>query len=220
MTRSRGSRSTATYQSESGILRQAAVRRRATTTARRAASTAATTGPTAPASTARCTQTGAARCSAIPIPSARRASTSFRSRVRPISCKGAGGSYPSVLPKLNTAQLLAFLASLNGNAESGLLRCAAVLHAVQFASTLPQPNPFNSYQVDREDLFVLHGGDFRRHNWSGNVGVRVVRTTTLAATAESVPVDMWTLEWRHNSVQSFNVDYSSATQFLRRRPIR
>ncbi len=28
--------------------------------------------------------------------------------------RGAGGSYPSVLPKLNTSQLLAFLASLNG----------------------------------------------------------------------------------------------------------
>ncbi len=45
--------------------------------------------------------------------------------------QGAGGSYPSVLPRLNTAQLLAFLESLNGKANPF------------FCTTLPCATPFN-----------------------------------------------------------------------------
>ena len=127
--------------------------------------------------------------------------------------QGAGGSYPMVLPQLNTAQLLAFMASLNGKpnpAYCATLPCATPFN---FASTLPQPNPFNSYQVTEKTYSFYTEATFAGNNWSGNVGVRVVRTQTLAATAESVPTDIWTLN-SSNSVQSFNVDYSTASQFL------
>ncbi len=52
---------------------------------------------------------------------------------------------------------------------------------------------------------------FAGADWSGNVGVRVVRTTTLAATAESVPVSLWT-PTDANSTQTWNVQYSSLSQ--------
>jgi TonB-dependent receptor len=127
--------------------------------------------------------------------------------------QGAGGSYPSVLPKLNTAQLLAFMASLNGKPNPAYCATLPCSTPFNFASTLPQPNPFNSYQVAEKTYSFYTEATFAGNNWSGNVGVRVVRTTTLAATAESVPTDIWTLN-SNNSVQSFNVDYSTTSQFL------
>jgi iron complex outermembrane recepter protein len=126
--------------------------------------------------------------------------------------RGAGGSYPSVLPKLNSAQLLAFLASLNGKPNPSF--CAGLPCSTPFnlAGTLPQANPFNSYDVTEKTFSFYTEATFSGTNWSGNLGVRVLRTTTTATTAENVPVDLWTLNGA-NSVQSFNVDYSSATQF-------
>ena len=56
---------------------------------------------------------------------------SFPSPVRPISCKAPAARIPMVLPKLNTAQLLAFLASLNGKPNPTYCTDAAVRHAVQ-----------------------------------------------------------------------------------------
>lgn len=126
--------------------------------------------------------------------------------------RGAGGSYPTVLPKLNTNQLLAFLASLNGKPNPSfctMLPCSSPFNLVD---TLPQPNPFNSYDVTEKTYSFYTEATFAGTNWSGNVGVRVVRTTTLAATAESVPVSLWTLNGS-NSVQSYNVEYSTSQQF-------
>ena len=127
--------------------------------------------------------------------------------------QGAGGSYPMVLPKLNTAQLLAFLASLNGKPNP--FNCTALPCASPFelSQTLPQPNPFNSYQVAEKTYSFYTEATFAGNNWSGNAGVRVVRTSTLAATAESVPVYIWTNN-ASNSVKTYNVGYSTSTQFL------
>jgi TonB-dependent receptor len=129
--------------------------------------------------------------------------------------QGAGGSYPLVLPKLNTAQLLAFLASLNGKPNPGLCTSLPCSSPFNLASTLPQANPFNSYQVEEKTYTFYTEATFAGNDWSGNVGVRLVRTSTLAATAQSVPTDIWTLN-ATNSVQSFNVDYSTASQFLQK----
>ncbi len=129
--------------------------------------------------------------------------------------QGAGGSYPSVLPRLNTAQLLAFMASLNGKPNPGLCTSLPCDSPFDLSSTLPQANPFNSYQVTEKTYTFYTEATFAGSNWSGNVGVRVVRTSTLAATAESVPTDIWTND-ATNSVKSFNVDYSAASQFLQR----
>ena len=126
--------------------------------------------------------------------------------------QGAGGSYPSVLPQLNSAQLLAFLASLNGKPNPSYCTGLPCSTPFNLASTLPQANPFNSYDVTEKTFSFYTEATFAGANWSGNLGVRVLRTTTMATTAESVPVDLWTLNGA-NSVQSFNVDYSSATQF-------
>ena len=127
--------------------------------------------------------------------------------------QGAGGSYPMVLPRLNTAQLLAFMASLNGKPNPAYCTALPCSTPFNFADTLPQPNPFNSYQVAEKTYSFYTEATFAGNQWSGNLGVRVVRTSTLAATAQSVPTDIWTNN-ATNSVQSFSVDYSTATQFL------
>jgi TonB-dependent receptor len=127
--------------------------------------------------------------------------------------RGAGGSYPMVLPQLNTAQLLAFMASLNGKPNPAFCTALPCSSPFNLADTLPQPNPFNSYDVSEKTYSFYTEMTFAGKDWSGNAGVRVVRTTTLAATAESVPVSLWTLD-ASNSVQSYNVQYSTSKQFL------
>ncbi|MDB6083044.1 MAG: hypothetical protein JWN43_925, partial [Gammaproteobacteria bacterium] len=126
--------------------------------------------------------------------------------------RGAGGSYPSVLPKLNTNQLLAFLASLNGKANPFFCSSLPCTSPFDLATTLPQANPFNSYDVTEKTFSFYTEATFAGADWSGNVGVRVVRTTTLAATAESVPVSLWT-PTDANSTQTWNVQYSTSQQF-------
>ncbi len=126
--------------------------------------------------------------------------------------RGAGGSYPSVLPKLNTNQLLAFMASLNGQPNPFFCSSLPCSSPFNLAGTLPQPNPFNSYDVSEKTFTFYTEATFAGTDWSGNVGVRVVRTTTLADTAESVPVSLWTPS-AANSTQTWNVQYSSSSQF-------
>jgi iron complex outermembrane recepter protein len=128
--------------------------------------------------------------------------------------QGAGGSYPSTLPKLNSAALLAFLKSLNGKANPFYCQtyptdCEAPYTPFDFSQTLPQPNPFNSYDVTEKTHSFYVEGQFTGSNWSGNIGVRVVRTSTLALTASSVPVSLWT-PTTANATQTWNVQYSAA----------
>jgi iron complex outermembrane recepter protein len=128
--------------------------------------------------------------------------------------KGAGGSYPAVLPKLNVAQLLAFLRSLDGKPNPQFCTDPTVpcTSPFNFADTLPQPNPFNSYDVVEKTFTFYTEATFAGSNWSGNVGVRVVHTKTLAKTAQSVPVSLWTAD-DQNSTVTYNVQYSAATDF-------
>jgi iron complex outermembrane recepter protein len=126
--------------------------------------------------------------------------------------KGAGGSYPSVLPKLNVAQLLAFLKSLDGKPNPQFCTDLPCDSTFNFAATLPQPNPFNSYDVIEKTFSFYTEATFAGSNWSGNLGVRVVHTKTLAKTAQSVPVSLWTLN-DQNSTVTYNVQYSEAQDF-------
>jgi TonB-dependent receptor len=134
--------------------------------------------------------------------------------------QGAGGSYPSVLPQLNVANLISFLKSLNGKPNPSYCQSLPCSSPYDFSLTLPQANPFNSYDV-RERTYsgyvegTFGGVDWFGHDWSGNVGVRVIRTVTIADTAENVPIDVWALS-AANATQSFNVDYSAATAFAQR----
>jgi TonB-dependent receptor len=126
--------------------------------------------------------------------------------------RGAGGSYPSVLPRLNTSQLLAFMSSLNGQPNPFFCSSLPCANPFNLADTLPQPNPFNSYSVTEKTYSFYVEATFAGTDWSGNLGVRVVRTKTLAQTAEAVPVSLWTPD-DTNSTQTWNVQYSDSQQF-------
>jgi iron complex outermembrane receptor protein len=128
--------------------------------------------------------------------------------------QGAGGSYPTTLPALDAGQLIAFLKSLDGKAnpfycQSYPTVCQAPYTPFLFANTLPQPNPYNSYDVTEKTLSFYVQADFAGSNWSGNLGVRVVHTETSAATAAAVPVSLWT-PTTVGATQTWNVQYGTS----------
>jgi TonB-dependent receptor len=126
--------------------------------------------------------------------------------------QGAGGSYTSVLPQLNVGQLLAFMKSLDGKPNPFYCTSLPCSSPFEFSQTLPQPNPFNSYAVTEKTASFYVESTFAGTDWSGNLGVRVVHTSTNALAAESVPTYIWTPSVA-NSTQTFNVGYSTSTAF-------
>ena len=122
--------------------------------------------------------------------------------------EGAGGSYPRALPALNVGQLLAFLRSLNGKANPFFCSSLPCTTPFNFASTLPEVNPYNSYNVSEKTFSAYGELTFSGTNWAGNIGLRVVRTNTVAATAEAAPVSLWTPS-AVGSTQTWNVQYAS-----------
>ena len=124
--------------------------------------------------------------------------------------QGAGGSYPTTLPLLNVAQLFAFLKSLDGKPNPQFCTSLPCDTPFSFASTLPQVNPYNSYAVTEKTYSLYLQGDFSGTDWSGNVGVRVVRTETTASTASAVPVALWSLQPSNSTVQTWNVIYGNS----------
>jgi len=129
---------------------------------------------------------------------------------------GAGGYYPSTLPKLDANQLMAFLKSLDGKPNplyctSYPTDCSAPYTYFNFADTLPQANPFNSYDVTEDTTAFYLEGELKGSNWSGNVGVRVVQTKTTANYAQSVPLDLWTTN-PNASTPTYQVDYATSEQ--------
>jgi iron complex outermembrane recepter protein len=128
---------------------------------------------------------------------------------------GAGGYYPTTLPQLNTQQLMAFLKSLDGKPNPGFCpdypTCAAPYTYFNFADTLPQANPFNSYDVTEDTSAFYLEGEFAGSNWSGNLGVRIVQTKTTANYAQSVPVSVWTAN-PNASTPTYNVEYATSEQ--------
>jgi TonB-dependent receptor len=127
--------------------------------------------------------------------------------------QGAGGSYPIALPQINSTALLNFLKSLNGKPNPFYCPptppCTGPLPLFNFAQTLPQVNPYNSYDVS-ERTFTLYGeADFAATRWGGNVGLRIVRTDTSASTAEAVPSSLWTNQTTGSTV-TYNVQYPTS----------
>jgi TonB-dependent receptor len=132
--------------------------------------------------------------------------------------QGAGGSYPTTLPELNVAQLLNFLKSLNGKPNPFYCQPApapccpkggvACLPLFNFSQTLPQENPYNSYDVTERTISAYGELTFAGTRWNANAGVRVVRTDTTAATAEAAPTSLWTPS-TVGSTQTWNVQYAS-----------
>ncbi|MGB6306418.1 MAG: TonB-dependent receptor [Steroidobacteraceae bacterium] len=129
--------------------------------------------------------------------------------------QGAGGSYPSVLPQLNAAQLLGFLKSLNGKPNPYFCSTLPCASPFNLATTLPVANPFNSYDVTEQTTSFYVEATFKGDEWSGNLGVRVLRTATTANTAVSTPISLWTPS-TVNSTQTWNVQYSSSQEFAQK----
>jgi iron complex outermembrane recepter protein len=136
--------------------------------------------------------------------------------------KGAGGSYPTTLPKLNASQLLAFLKSLNGKPNPfycppAPANCDSVLASLplfDFSQTLPQPDPYNSYAVTEKTFSVYGELTFAGTNWGGNIGLRIVRTNTTASTATAAPVSLWTPSDTNSSTETWNVQYAAGQESL------
>ena len=126
--------------------------------------------------------------------------------------QGAGGSYPSRLTTLDAGQLLAFLKSLDGKPNPFYCTsypCNDKVPTFSFANTLPKANAFNSYDVSEKTLSTYVQADFEGSGWAGNVGVRVVRTETTAATASAVPTAIWKPAGGGSTV-TYNVIYGAS----------
>jgi iron complex outermembrane receptor protein len=122
--------------------------------------------------------------------------------------KGAGGSYPTTLPQLNVSRLLAFLKSLNGKPNPFFCTSLPCSTPFDFNQTLPQPNPYNSYDVTEKTLSGYAEMTFAGTNWGGNLGLRIVRTNTSASTAVAAPVSLWTPSDTNSSTETWNVQYA------------
>lgn len=124
--------------------------------------------------------------------------------------QGAGGVFPPVLTQLNVGQLFAFLKSLDGKpSTSACVTAQGCTSFFDFAHTLPQPNPYNSYRVTEKTLSFYVEQTLSASRWSGNFGVRVVHTRTSAATATSVPTALWILN-DQTSTPSYQVIYGTS----------
>jgi TonB-dependent receptor len=124
--------------------------------------------------------------------------------------QGAGGSYPTTLPALNVPQLINFLKSLNGKANPFFCSTLPCANPFNYALTEPQLNPYNSYSVTEKTLTTYLEADFSATRWSGNVGARVVHTTTSADTASAVPVSLWTPDKVPTGTETWNVQYGTS----------
>ena len=85
---------------------------------------------------------------------------------------------------------------------------ASTLPLFNFAQTLPQENPYNSYDVTERTISAYGELTFSGTRWNANAGVRVVHTETTAATAEAAPTSLWTPS-TVGSTQTWNVQYAS-----------
>lgn len=78
-----------------------------------------------------------------------------------------------------------------------------------FSQTLPQPDPYNSYDVTEKTFSVYGEMTFAGTNWGGKLGLRIVRTNTIASTAIAAPVSLWTPSDTNSSTETWNVQYAA-----------
>ena len=121
---------------------------------------------------------------------------------------GAGGNFPRTQVLINAANLLAGLKSLDGTPDY-----TSGEGTYDFANTLPQFNPTNSYDVTEQTLAGYVEAAFGGDNWSGNLGVRVVRTRTTAATAVNNIISVTVADTANPTSSAFTV-YSPATPLV------
>ena len=92
--------------------------------------------------------------------------------------QGSGGSFPTTIAVFNVPTLLAALRKLDGQQVLG--QPAGTVF--DFKQTLPQFNAVNSYAVSEHTTALYGQLTFSGTNWSGNAGLRMVRTQTTAST--------------------------------------
>lgn len=121
---------------------------------------------------------------------------------------GAGGNFPRTQVLLNVPALLAGLKTLDGtpNYTSGS-------GTYLFANTLPQYNAVNSYVVREKTISGYLQATLGGSRWSGNIGVRLVHTTTRAATAVDNILSV-TVSDTANPTNAGVVDYSEPTALV------
>ncbi|GAA4774440.1 TonB-dependent receptor [Stakelama sediminis] len=121
---------------------------------------------------------------------------------------GAGGSFPTTQVLINAQALLDGLKSLDGtpNYTSGE-------GVYNFADTLPQFNPTNSYAVTEETFAGYIEASFGGPHWSGNIGVRLVHTNTTAKTAVNKIISV-TVADTANPTSAGITEYSDATPLV------
>jgi TonB-dependent receptor len=94
---------------------------------------------------------------------------------------GAGGSFPTTMAAFNVQALLSALQKLNGQPNPSAPPGFPANY--DFSYTLPQYNAVNSYSVTENTVAAFGELTFAGTDWSGNVGLRLVRTNTTSATA-------------------------------------
>ena len=90
--------------------------------------------------------------------------------------KNSGGNFPHSLVKFDANAYLAALKTLDGQANPNG-------GTFDFTQTLPSRDPTNSYDVVEKTTSAFLEGNLSGDSWSGNVGLRLVHTSTYSATA-------------------------------------
>jgi iron complex outermembrane recepter protein len=121
--------------------------------------------------------------------------------------QGAGGNFPTSVAVFNIPNMLAALASLNGQPN---LYPNALNPTYDFNLSLPQFNAVASYDVKETTTAGYVEATFAGPNWGGNAGVRLVHTSTSASTAVNEIVSV-TIADTSQSTNSATVVYTDAT---------
>ena len=95
--------------------------------------------------------------------------------------QGAGGQFPKTFISFNVPAYLAALKKLDGtpNTNPGVPDGTVF----DFSQTLPTLDPVNSYVVNEKSLAAFAQANLSGDNWTGNVGLRLVKTRTTSSTS-------------------------------------
>jgi len=95
--------------------------------------------------------------------------------------QGAGGVFPKSFVSFNVPAYLAALKKLNGQPNTNPGVPDGTLF--DFSQTLPTLDPVNSYVVDEKSLATFAQANLAGEGWTGNVGLRLIRTRTKSSTS-------------------------------------
>lgn len=120
--------------------------------------------------------------------------------------QGSGGNFPKTIAVFNISSMLDALKKLNG--QPNLYVPGAP--NFDFNASLPQFNAINSYAVKENTTAAYLQANLAGDNWAGNVGLRVVHTSTTASTAVN-EIQTITIANTSNPTDPAFIQYSNAT---------